>query len=428
VLFFVYDDPKSDAGDLRLPLPGSVETQSDSSGIGLAAADKKQTFACCSHAENSTIMRPIFVAVASSSITAVFCVFLFHLNAYVVDDAPRLCEKTQKTICHQFCIHSNATASTNTGNTSLMSQVSIENMQDLNWTHASLEQMHSNATASTDNGNTSLSSQVSIETMQDLNWTHASFTQMPPCIIETVSGYTSVSCGPSLLSPLSVLKPDRPAPDVVRLVTPHGQVCWLDKSFSQCKADDLHACKIEVDDCILRSASVNRLTSHVIDAAQFPPSTSLAVFLTGILKEGNTLDNSTMTLLAATYGIDDVYFFVHVWPEAGWSGSHEPRQLKADIEDWFQLHGLKKLQYHVMVDPGVQAGTCEGDKAWERCSGDLSKCDSCFQFCRPWEDVMLTRLQLLWDRVIFVESNRRSRFAYVMRLRTHTTMTGMLGA
>ena len=177
---------------------------------------------------------------------------------------------------------------------------------------------------------------------------------------------------------------------------------------------------------LMASSHVIKLQMPLLDAAQFPPSTSLAVFLTGVLKEGNTLDNSIISLLAATYGIDDVYFFVHVWPEAGWSGSHEPRQLKADIEDWFQLHGLKKLQYHVMVDPGVQAGTCEGDKAWERCSGDLSKCDSCFQFCRPWADVMLTRLHLLWDRVIFVESNRRSRFAYVMRLRTHTTMTGML--
>ena len=40
---------------------------------------------------------------------------------------------------------------------------------------------------------------------------------------------------------------------------------------------------------------------------------------------------------------------------------------------------------------------------------------------------MLTRFELLWDRVMFVESNRRSRFAYVMRMRTHTIMSSMLG-
>jgi hypothetical protein len=225
---------------------------------------------------------------------------------------------------------------------------------------------------------------------------------------------------------LSILKPDLPAPGVIRLVTSYGQVCWLEESESKCAADNLEACKSEVDDCTLRSAALNRLTSHVIDAAQFPPSTSLAVFLTGVLKQGNTLDDSIITVLASTYGIHDVYFFVHVWPIEGWTGSHDPRQLKADIESWFQLKGLKKMQYHVMVERSVQASTCEADKAWERCSADPGACDKCFQFCRPWEDTMLTRPQLLWDRVVFVESNRRSRFAYVMRMRTHTSMTSML--
>jgi hypothetical protein len=247
------------------------------------------------------------------------------------------------------------------------------------------------------------------------------------CKIELVSGYKSVSCGPQLLAPLSVLKPDRPAPGVMRLVAPYGQVCWVDESISKCNADDLHSCKVEVDDCTLRTAALNRLTTHVTDSAQFPPSTSLAVFLTGVLKQGKTLDETLITVLASSYGIDDVYFFVHVWPEPSkWEGSHDPLQLKSDIETWFQLKGLKKLQYHVMVDSIVQPSTCEGDKAWERCEANISKCDLCFQFCTPWTDVMLTRFAQLWDRVVFVESNRRSRFAFVMRLRTHTIMSSML--
>ena len=265
-----------------------------------------------------------------------------------------------------------------------------------------------------------------LNTYQDQNMSQTSNAQPPPCVIEIISGYKSISCGPLLLAPLSVLKPDRPAPDVIRLVTPHGQVCWLDKSVSKCEADNWQACKTEVDDCTLRSAAVNRLTSHVVDAAQFPPSTSLAVFLTGVLKQGSTLDESIISVLARTYGIDDVYFFVHVWPVDGWSGSHEPPQLKADIEGWFAQHGLKKLQYHVMVDNGNEASACESDKAWEHCESDASKCDNCFDFCSPWKDIMLTRLESIWDRVMFVESNRRSRFAYVMRMRTHTLMTNML--
>ncbi len=246
------------------------------------------------------------------------------------------------------------------------------------------------------------------------------------CKIELVSGYKSVSCGPQLLAPLSVLKPDRPAPGIMRLVTPYGQVCWLDESISKCNADDLHSCKVEVDDCTLRTAALNRLTTHVTDSAQFPPSTSLAVFLTGVLKQGKTLDETLITVLASSYGIDDVYFFVHVSPEPGWEGSHDPLQLKSDIETWFQLKGLKKLQYHVMVDSIVQPSTCEGDKAVERCEANISKCDLCFHFCTPWNDAQLTRFAQLWDRVVFVESNRRSRFAFVMRLRTHTIMSSML--
>lgn len=203
-------------------------------------------------------------------------------------------------------------------------------------------------------------------------------------------------------------------------------MCWRDESVSKCNADNLDACKAEVDDCTLRTAAVNRLTSHVIDAAQFPPSTSLAVFLTGVLKRGSTLDDSLISVLAQTYGIDDVYFFVHVWPVEGWTGSHDPRQLKLDIEAWFHQKGLKKLQYHVLVEGSVEASRCEGDKAWQRCTVP-SGCDNFFQFCRPWPDTMLTRFELLWDRVMFVESNRRSRFAYVMRMRTHTIMSSMLG-
>ena len=139
-----------------------------------------------------------------------------------------------------------------------------------------------------------------LNTYQDQNMSQTSNAQPPPCIIEIISGYKSISCGPLLLAPLSVLKPDRPAPDVIRLVTPHGQVCWLDKSVSKCEADNWQACKTEVDDCTLRSAAVNRLTSHVVDAAQFPPSTSLAVFLTGVLKQGSTLDESIISVLART--------------------------------------------------------------------------------------------------------------------------------
>jgi hypothetical protein len=191
-------------------------------------------------------------------------------------------------------------------------------------------------------------------------------------------------------------------------------------------ANDLHSCNVEVEDCTVRTAALNRLTTHVTDYAQFPPSTSLAVFLTGVLKQGKTLDETLITVLASSYGIDDVYFFVHVWPESGWEGSHDPVQLKTDIETWFQLKGLKKLQYHVMVDSIVEPSSCEGDKAWQRCEANISKCDSCFQFCTPWNDAMFTRFAQLWDRVVFVESNRRSRFAFVMRLRTHTIMFSML--
>jgi hypothetical protein len=149
------------------------------------------------------------------------------------------------------------------------------------------------------------------------------------------------------------------------------------------------------------------------------------VFLTGVLKRGSTLDDSIISILAQTYGIHVVYFFVHVWPVEGWSGSHDPRQLKSDIEAWFHHKGLNKLQDHVLVDGSVEASTCEGDKAWQRCAPP-AVCDNCFQFCRPWPDTMLTRLELLWDRVMFVESNRRSRFAYVMRMRTHTIMSRMM--
>jgi hypothetical protein len=120
-----------------------------------------------------------------------------------------------------------------------------------------------------------------------------------------------------------------------------------------------------------------------------------------------------------------VFFFVHVWPESGWQGAHDPLQLKSDIESWFKAQGLKKLNYHVIVDSAEQLGTCEADKAWERCTLAPGACDKCFNFCQPWIDYQWVRPELLWDRVMFVESNRRSRFAYVMRMRTHTQITSM---
>ena len=130
----------------------------------------------------------------------------------------------------------------------------------------------------------------------------------------------------------------------------------------------------------------------------------------------------TVELMAAEYGKSRMFFFVHV--------SEFGDGAKSALDKFFLDAGFASYQYHVVVET-VSVTTCDRLKAHAYFTQSGASEHASINGCgsdeiRPQSfEIQIMRLATLWERLLFVETFRRQRFAYVVRFRLDTMLTSL---
>jgi hypothetical protein len=176
--------------------------------------------------------------------------------------------------------------------------------------------------------------------------------------------------------------------------------------------------------------TVNRASSIITGSNQYPVGESIAIFVAGHLWDFSWLNwaerspqrnfGLTVELMASVYGKQKLFFFVHV--------SEFEDGAKKNLDKFFLDAGFASYQYHIVVET-LSVTTCDRLKAFDYFSQSGASEHPSINGCgtEPPQsfEIQIMRLATLWERLLFVETFRRQRFAFVVRLRLDTILTSL---